>query len=121
MNLLIQCVADAPLALMAYAWWRACSLDEASPRLERLAASAMLLASSACLWNGLAGPEQLWQDWPVHASLAVMAAALRSAGREAAVDLPVPTLLRRAAGYAGGFALAAVSDGWSLGQNALSA
>ncbi|MBA4283956.1 MAG: hypothetical protein C0434_00285 [Xanthomonadaceae bacterium] len=121
MNPVILCVADAPLALMAYAWWRACDHDEASPQLERLAASTMLLASSACLWNGLVGPELLWQGWPVHASVAVMAAALRSAGRDAAVDLSVPTLLSRAAAYTGGCALAAVSSGWSLGQNALSA
>ena len=121
MNSVIQCVVDAPLALMAYAWWCASGYEEASLRLERLAASAMLLASSACLWNSLAGPELLWQCWPVHASLAVMAAALRSAGRDATVDLPVPTLLSRAAAYTGGFALATVSSGWSPFQNALSA
>ena len=121
MNAVMLAIADAPLALLAYAGWRAGGHEEASPGLERLAASAMLLASSACLWNGLAGPELLWRDWLAHAGLAVLTAALRSAGRNAAVDLPLPVLLGRAAAYVGGFALAAVSCGWSFGQNAPSA
>lgn len=113
-------VADAPLALMALAWsWS--GDHDASARLERLAASSLLVAASACLWNALVGPEPLWQHWPRHASLAVMLASLRTVAREMAVDLPVPTLLGRLAAYAGGLALAAVSGGWSLGQNALSA
>lgn len=114
-------VADAPLALIAFAWWQGRQADDASARLERLAASVMLAAASAALWNGLAGAELLWQRWPVHACLAVMAAALPHARSDAAIELPMPTLLSRAAAYTGGFALAAVSSGWSFGQNALSA
>ena len=115
------CVADAPLALIAVAWWRTGSSGDPSERLERLIASLMLAAASAALWNGLAGVELLWQCWPVHAFLSVMAAALPYARSDAAIAMPMPTLLSRAAGYTGGFALAAVSSGWSFGQNALSA
>jgi len=113
--------ADAPLALIAYAWWQSRQDDDASERLERLIASLMLASASAALWNGLAGAELLWQRWPVHAFLSVMAAALPYARSDAAIALPMPTLLSRAAAYTGGFALAAVSSGWSFGQYALSA
>ncbi len=113
--------ADAPLALMVFAWWRARASDDPSERLERLIASLMLAAASAALWNGLAGAEWLWQRWPVHAFLSVMAAALPYARSDAAIELPMPALLSRAAAYPGGFALAAVSRGWSFGQNALKA
>lgn len=113
--------ADAPLALIALAWWQKASPDDASERLERVIASLMLAAASAALWNGFAGAELLWQRWPVHALLATMAAALPYARSDAAIELPMPALLNRAAAYTGGFALAAVSSGWSFGQNALSA
>ncbi len=114
-------VADVPLAMIVLAWWQARGADDASKRLERLMASLMLAAASAALWNSLAGADLLWQRWPVHAFLAVMAAALPYARSDAAIALPMPTLLSRAAAYTGGFALAAVSSGWSFGQNALSA
>lgn len=121
MTVATLCIADAPLTLMALAWWRSQRHDDPSARLERLIASLLLAAASAALWNGLAGAERLWAQWPVHAALAVMAAALPYARSDAAIALPMPTLVGRAAAYAGGFALAAVASGWSFGQNALSA